>query len=262
MTNVGASASLEELDQHVARHFSFRIEPRGLGRSNALGRQAELINKDVDECNLVVTSLFMRWGTPRAGASEDERIEKGSATRATQRAAGCALLRDILRTGSWIRATSSRRCSRSGAVSSRERVLLHEAYRHPAHWAITVGNFLSEWLFEPEAHGGPGPGDRVSLSEVSVATEGSGYVLVNDRSPAEGRERLRAQVGNVGNEASRKPAVGARWLGRCARSRVARPRLKRLSSMLSTCMNCRRGRDDLGCLLHSASQAAGRCVSV
>ena len=189
---------VEELDRRVARNLGFRVEPRGWEDTMpGCGRPQELINKDVDECNLFVLSLFMRWGTPTGeySAGVEEEFE-GALTRrnATGEPEIWLFFRDtpedrLVDPGDQLKQVLAFR----GRIE-RERVLLHKAYRDPAHWAAMFGDFLCRWLFETKARGGPGPGDRVSPSEVRVGTaEGSEYVTSTADLQAE-VERLRAQV--------------------------------------------------------------------
>jgi tetratricopeptide (TPR) repeat protein len=152
-------------DRRVAENLGFKVEPRGCEDTMpGCGRPQELINKDVDECNLFVLSLFMRWGTPTGeySAGVEEEFERALQRRnATGEPEIWLFFRDIAEDrlvdpGDQLKKVLAFR----DRVES-QRLLLHQAYRDPAHWAAMFGDFLSRWLFETKARGGPGPGDRL-----------------------------------------------------------------------------------------------------
>ena len=189
---------VEELDRRVARNLGFRVEPRGWEDTMpGCGRPQELINKDVDECNLFVLSLFMRWGTPTGeySAGVEEEFERALARHnATGEPEIWLFFRDIAENSLVDPGDQLKQVLAFRGRIERERALLHKAHRDPAHWAIMFGDFLSEWLFQSKARGGPGPGDRLpALPPPREFTPGSEYITSTTDLQAE-VERLRAQV--------------------------------------------------------------------
>jgi|GEM_PF-3056148 len=188
----------EEQDRRVALNLDFKVQPCGWEDTiPSCGRPQKIIDRDVDECNLFVLCLYMRWGTPTGeySAGVEEEFERALKRRnATGEPEIWLFFRDIPEERFVDPGDQLKKVLGFRARVERERLALYQPYREPSHWAGMFGDFLPRWLFQTWRRGGPGPGDRLPAPEVPPGAPGASQYVTSTTDLQAEVERLKAQV--------------------------------------------------------------------
>ena len=60
-----ANDAVEEINKHIAPYLGFHVELKGWEDTlSGRGRPQEIINKELDVCELFIGMIWKKWGTP------------------------------------------------------------------------------------------------------------------------------------------------------------------------------------------------------
>ena len=144
---------LEKLNRLKAHAMGFDLKP--LGWEDALpgkGRPQEVINKDVEQCDLFVMLLWNRWGTPPGGSSAYTSGTEEEFELARKLDKQIFLyFRDVLEEMLADAGPELERVLGFRKKIEAEKQLLFSRYRAPTQWDEQVMEHIARWLdgFQP-----------------------------------------------------------------------------------------------------------------
>lgn len=178
--------AVQRVNQNKAKSMGYLLEP--IGFEDALpggGRPQEIINKDVEECDVFVLLFWKKWGSPSGKYSSGTEEEFSIAHRRFRKDKVPHLLIYFRDPPSEMMADPGPQLKKVITFRveiERAKVYLYKPYSSPQEWREHLENHLSRWL---DMHHGKLTGAAAATSIISPPPTGS------DQS---GSEDLRKQI--------------------------------------------------------------------
>ena len=141
---------VQRVNQNKAKSMGYLLEP--IGFEDALpgaGRPQEIINKDVEECDVLVLLFWKKWGSPSGKFSSGTEEEFSIADRRSRKDGFPHVLiyfRDAPDDMMADPGPQLKKVLKFRVQIEREKRYLYMAFRDPADWKDKLENHLSRWL--------------------------------------------------------------------------------------------------------------------
>lgn len=171
---------VNRVNRNKARSLNYLIEP--IGFEDALpggGRPQELINKDVEECDVFVLIFWKRWGSTSGKFSSGTEEEFSIADKRFRRDRVPHILiyfRDPPTEMMADPGLQLKRVRKFRARIEKEKLYLYKPYSQPLNWQEEFENHLSRWLdlYNNGKQSGSAVTPNIAVSQPQVSSEQGG----------------------------------------------------------------------------------------